>query len=106
MPVAGRLESEPGVDGFGFEGQDGEDAFVDAPQGLTADDPVQGLQAQGVFAQRQRTLVAEPAPPCRAVATGLMVGGRYSSQRGSIANRLITSRAAAGCASRTPTRGR
>jgi len=35
-----------------------------------------------------------------------MVGGRYSSQRGSIANRLITSSAAAACASRTPTRGR
>ena len=39
------------------------------------------------------------------VATGLMVGGRYSSQRGSRANRLITSSAAAACASRTPTRG-
>ena len=33
-----------------------------------------------------------------------MVGGRYSSQRGSIANRLITSSAAAACASRIPTR--
>ncbi len=35
-----------------------------------------------------------------------MVGGRYSSQRGSIANRLITSSAAAAWSSRTPTRGR
>ena len=35
-----------------------------------------------------------------------MVGGRYSSQRGSRANRLITSSAAAACASRSPTRGR
>ena len=35
------------------------------------------------------------------VATGLIVGGRYSSQRGSIANRLITSSAAAAFSSRT-----
>ena len=38
------------------------------------------------------------------VATGLIVGGRYSSQRGSTANRLITSSAAAAFSSRTPIR--
>ena len=53
--------SEPGVDGFGLQGQDGEDAFVDTPQRLAAGHAVQGLQAQGVLAQRQRALVAEPA---------------------------------------------
>ena len=50
--------SQPGVDGFGFQGQDGEDAFVDAPEGLAAGDPVQGFQAQGVLAQRERALAA------------------------------------------------
>jgi hypothetical protein len=34
------------------------------------------------------------SPRCE-VETGLIVGGRYDSQRGSIANRLITSSAAA-----------
>ena len=53
--------SQPGVDGFGLQGQDGEDALVDTPQGLAAGDAVQGLQAEGVFAQRQRAFVAEPA---------------------------------------------
>ena len=38
------------------------------------------------------------------VATGLIVGGRYSSHRGSVANRLITSSAAAAFSSRTPIR--
>ena len=40
------------------------------------------------------------------VATGLIVGGRYTSQRGSIANRLITSSAAAACAAAGPDPGR
>ena len=52
--------SQPGVDGFGLQGQDGEDAFVDAPEGLAAGDAGQGLQAQGVFAQRQRCLWLSP----------------------------------------------
>ena len=38
------------------------------------------------------------------VVTGPIVGGRYSSQRGSMANRLITSSAAAAFSSRTDTR--
>src|SRR5581483_2617610 len=36
-------ELEAGVDGFGFEGQDGEDALVDPPQRLAAGDAVQGF---------------------------------------------------------------
>ncbi len=38
------------------------------------------------------------------VATGAIVGGRYTSQRGSSANRLSTSSAAAAFSSRTVTR--
>src|SRR5712692_9151335 len=56
-----RGASQAGVDGFGLQGQDGEDAFVDAPEGFAAGDAVQGFQAESVFAQRQRALVAEPA---------------------------------------------
>ena len=49
-------ESEPGIDGFAFEGQDAEGAFVDAPQGLVPHEAFQSLDPQGKFAQRQAAL--------------------------------------------------
>src|SRR5215470_517253 len=58
-PRQASQRSEPRVDRLGLQGQDGEDAFVDAPERLAARDAVQGLQAQGVLAERQRALVAE-----------------------------------------------
>ena len=42
---------EAGVDGFGFQGQDAEDAFVDASEGFIADESFKGFDAQGEFAQ-------------------------------------------------------
>ena len=43
-------ESEAGVDRLGFEGEDSEDRFVDAPQRLASYESVDGLEAEGVFA--------------------------------------------------------
>ena len=45
------LHSETRIDGFGFQGQDAEDAFVDASEGFIADETFEGFDAQGEFAQ-------------------------------------------------------
>ena len=106
----------PGPDGAGGAGEHAEAGAARPPAtrhtSSTAREPMcfssHTTSATPVARGRRR----RPGPGARAgrrrdaVATGLMVGGRYSSQRGSIANRLITSSAAAACASRIPTRGR
>ena len=48
-PPKGALEA--GVDWFGFEGEDGEDGLVDAPEGFARREAVEGFEAQGVLAQ-------------------------------------------------------
>ena len=58
---AGVSDLEAGVDRFGLERQYGEDALVDAPQRFSAGGAVEGLQAEGVLAERQRAFVAEIA---------------------------------------------
>ena len=57
----GITRSQAWVDGLGLQGQDGEDAFVDAPDRAAARDAVEGLQAQVVLAQGEAALVAEAA---------------------------------------------
>ena len=49
-------ESEPGIDGFAFEGQYAEGAFVDAPQWLAPHEALQSLDPQSKLAQRQTAL--------------------------------------------------
>jgi hypothetical protein len=44
----GRLQSW--VDGFGFQGEDGEDRFVDAPEWFAAGCAFEGFEAEGVLA--------------------------------------------------------
>ena len=39
------------VHGFAFEGEDAEDALVDAVEGVPADEALQGLDAEGELAQ-------------------------------------------------------
>jgi len=48
-----RLKSvlQAGIDRFGFEGQDTEDAFVDTAEGFVAHEAFEGFDAQGEFAQ-------------------------------------------------------
>ena len=53
----GRLEA--GVDGLGFEGEDAEDAFVDATQGFAADEAFEGFNAEGEFAHGQGALATQ-----------------------------------------------
>jgi hypothetical protein len=53
--------SQPWVDGFGFQGEYGEDRFVDAPQRFGAGGAFQGFESEGVFAEGQGPLVAEAA---------------------------------------------
>ena len=40
-------ELKPRVHRLGFQGQDGEDAFVDSPEGFAAGGALEGLQAEG-----------------------------------------------------------
>lgn len=44
------------VDGFRFEGEDAEYAFVDAAQGFSANESFESFDSQGEFAKCQRTL--------------------------------------------------
>jgi hypothetical protein len=60
--AAGRqLRLQAGVDWLGFQRENGEYALVHPPQWFTARGPVQALEPEGVLAQGQRALVAEPA---------------------------------------------
>jgi hypothetical protein len=52
---------EAGVDGFGLQGEYGENTFVYAPERLTAGDPFQGLHTQRVLAGGHRSLMTEVA---------------------------------------------
>ena len=58
-------ELQPRIDRLAFQGQDAEDAFVDAAQGLAADEALQGFEAQGELAAGQGAL-----GPGRALAAG------------------------------------
>jgi hypothetical protein len=111
---------QPGIDRFRLKREHREDGLVYGIERLAGDEALQRLEAQRVFAQRERLLAAENAVPqpievpwlqvlgtvddpqgrCDA-AIGAIVGGRYTSQRGSTAKRLITSSAAAAFSSRT-----
>ena len=44
---------QAGVHRFGFEREYGEDRFVDAPQGFAGHSPLEGFDAERVFAQGQ-----------------------------------------------------
>ena len=44
---------EPWIDWLALKGQDAEDAFVDPPQRLAADESVQALDAEREFAERR-----------------------------------------------------
>lgn len=44
---------EAGIDGFAFEGENAEHAFVNAPQGLFAHEALQGLDAEREFPERE-----------------------------------------------------
>ncbi len=65
----GRLQAR--VDGFGFQGEDGEDRFVDAPEWFAAGGAFEGFGSGGVLAQGEGTFVAEatlaqrPTARCR-----------------------------------------
>ena len=53
------LISQAGVHRFAFEGQDAEDALVDATEGLAADEAFEGLDAQGELAECEGSLRGE-----------------------------------------------
>ncbi len=53
----GRLQAR--VDGFGFQGEDGEDRFVDAPGWFAGGCAFEGFESEGVLAQGEGTFVAE-----------------------------------------------
>jgi hypothetical protein len=55
------IDSKTGVDGLSFEGEDAEDAFVDAAQGFIADEAFEGFDAESEFANGQRALAAQAA---------------------------------------------
>ena len=58
--------SEPRVHGLALQGEDAEDALVDAVEGVPADKALQGLDAEGELAQGERARggeVALPEPP-------------------------------------------
>jgi hypothetical protein len=46
----GYPHSESGVDGFAFEGEYTEDAFMDAVEGFVVDEALEGFDAEGEFA--------------------------------------------------------
>ena len=50
---------EAGVYGFAFEGEDGEDAFVDATEGLAGDEAFEGFDPEGEFAHGEGLFAAE-----------------------------------------------
>ena len=52
---------QPGVYGFAFQGEDSEDALVDAAQRLAADEPLQALDSKGELAERQGALAGQAA---------------------------------------------
>src|SRR5262245_33486664 len=52
---------QPRVHRLAFQREDAEDALVDAPEGFPADEALQGFDAEGELAQRERTLGAEAA---------------------------------------------
>jgi len=49
------------VDGFGYQGADGEDPFVDAPEWFAAGCAFEGFETEGVLTQGEGTFVAEVA---------------------------------------------
>lgn len=53
--------SEARVDGLALEGQNGEDAFVDAAEGLFADESIETLEAEGELARCQRSFDRQAA---------------------------------------------
>jgi hypothetical protein len=53
--------SETRIHRLALQGQDAEDALVDAAQGLAADEAFQPLDPEGEFPQGQRTLAGEAA---------------------------------------------
>jgi hypothetical protein len=53
--------SEAGIDGFGFEGEDAEDTFVDAAEGFLAHEAFEGFHAEGEFAHGEGAFAAETA---------------------------------------------
>ena len=65
---------QPRIDWLAFQGKHTEDAFVNAAKGLTADKPLQCLNAQGELSHGQRPLEAEaPASESRQVLFGRVV---------------------------------
>jgi len=67
--------SQARVDGLGFQGKDGEDAFVDAPEGLATGGAVEGFQAEGVLAQGKGALAGHGALAEAGEVDGLGVVG-------------------------------
>src|SRR5262249_41738160 len=66
---------QPRIDRLAFERQDAEDAFVDAPQRLAADEPLERLDPQGEFAERERSLLGQSAiAEPREVLFGRVIG--------------------------------
>ena len=53
------LRLEPGVDWFGFEGEDAEDAFVDSVQWLASHETLEGLDAEAELAYGEAPLVPD-----------------------------------------------
>ena len=52
---------QPRVDGFAFEGENAEDAFVDAVERLERDEAFKCFDAQAELADREGPFVAEAA---------------------------------------------
>ena len=55
--------SEPRVHGLAFEGEDGEDALVDAAEGLAAGEALQRLDPEGELAEGERAFGADRVVP-------------------------------------------
>jgi hypothetical protein len=63
-PLSKRVRAaglKAGIDGFALEGEHADDAFVDAPQRLAADEPFECFDAERELAEGERSLAPEPA---------------------------------------------
>ena len=59
--LCGAFLLEPRVDRLAFEREDPEDAFVNAAEGLVANEAFEGFEAEGEFAQGEGAFGGEAA---------------------------------------------
>ena len=75
MTIADRGKLKPRIDGFAFQRQYAECAFVDSAKRFVANEALQGLDSQHEFTERERTFATEPSDTqAREILVRVVVG--------------------------------